>query len=197
MLSNLGRVSFFSLSLLVAVMSLRFLIAPMELVMDHMIHYRPDVPIAMYAHILGAPIALALAPFQLWRRLRDRRPAVHRAMGYGYALAVLVAGVGSFVMLPYFNGTLWSAVGFAVLGGLWVGFTGRGVWLARAGNHTAHRRWMIRSVALTFGAVMLRVYMTPLMASGWSVPETYQITAWASWVPNLIVVEWWFRRGRV
>lgn len=56
---------------------------------------------------------------------------------------------------------------------------------------------MIRSVALTFGAVMLRVYMTPLMASGWSVPETYQITAWASWVPNLIVVEWWFRRGRV
>lgn len=133
MLSNLGRVSFFSLSLLVAVMSLRFLIAPMELVMDHMIHYRPDVPIAMYAHILGAPIALALAPFQLWRRLRDRRPAVHRAMGYGYALAVLVAGVGSFVMFPIsmarfgrrWGSRCWAACGWA-LPGAESGWRGRG-----------------------------------------------------------------------
>jgi hypothetical protein len=29
----------------------------------------------------------------------------------------------------------------------------------------------------------------PLIAQGWSVVETYQITAWASWLPDLIAVE--------
>jgi hypothetical protein len=37
--------------------------------------------------------------------------------------------------------------------------------------------------------------MAPLMAQGWSVVETYDVTAWASWVPNLILVELWLRRG--
>ena len=84
--------------------------------------------------------------------------------------------------------------GFLLLAILWIVFTALGVAQAWQGNFAAHRAWMLRSVALTFAAVMLRIYMAPMVASGWTVVETYDVTAWASWVPNLLAVEWALRR---
>ena len=48
---------------------------------------------------------------------------------------------------------------------------------------------MTRSVALTFAAVTLRLIMAPLTVLGWSVTETYQVTAWASWIISLAAAE--------
>lgn len=184
---------FWILCLLIAVVSLRFLIAPLTLVMDHVAHYLPTLTLPLYAHLLGAPIALALAPFQLWQGLRRARPRLHRALGYAYVISVVVAGVGSLLLLPSFRGTGFAATGFAVLGALWIAVTLRGVLLARTRDLAAHRRFMLRSVALTFAAVTLRLIMAPLMADGWSVVETYNVTAWGAWVPNLILVEVYLR----
>ncbi len=186
---------FWLLCLSVAAVSLRFLMAPLAVVMDHMAHYLPTAPVALYAHLIGAPLALALAPFQLWQGLRRKRPRLHRALGYAYVSAVVLAGVGALAMLPQFQGTVFAAAGFAVLGVLWIGITLRGVMLARGGQMAAHRRMMLRSVALSFAAVTLRLIMAPLMADGWTGLETYQITAWGAWVPNLIAVEIYLRYG--
>ena len=158
-----------------------------------MVHYLPAVPLPLFAHILGAPLALALAPFQLWQGLRKSRPRLHRRAGYTYVTAVVIAGAGSLLMLPHFLGSASAAAGFLIMAVLWIGLTLRGVFLARAGDYAAHRRFMLRSVAVTFGAVTLRLIMPPLIAQGWSVVETYQITAWASWLPNLIAVEIYLR----
>jgi len=84
-----------------------------------------------------------------------------------------------------------------ILAVLWVGTTVLGIWAAIQRDFAAHRRWMLRSVALTFAAVTLRVIMAPLMLSGWSVTDTYLITAWAAWIPNLLLVEWYLRRRPV
>ena len=186
---------FWLLCLLVAVVSLRFLVAPLAVVMGHMVHYLPTAPVALYAHLIGAPLALALAPFQLWHGLRRKRPRLHRMLGYAYVSAVVLSGVGALAMLPQFQGTSFAAAGFAVLGVLWIGITLRGVVLARGGQMAAHRRMMLRSVALSFAAVTLRLIMAPLMADGWTGLETYQITAWGAWVPNLIAVEIYLRYG--
>jgi uncharacterized membrane protein len=180
---------FWILCLMIAVISLRFLTAPMAEVMDHMIHYLPAVPLPLYAHILLGPLALALAPFQLWQGLRQSRPRLHRYSGYVYVTSVTLAGAASLLMLPHFLGSPFAATGFLVMAILWVSLTLRGVFLARARDYAAHRRFMLRSVAITFGAVTLRLIMAPLIAQGWSVVETYQITAWASWLPNLIAVQ--------
>lgn len=181
-------------SILIAVISLRFLFAPMQVVMAHMVHYLPEVPLALYAHIIGGPLALVLAPFQLWRGLRAARPRLHRAMGYAYVASVLLAGAGALLMLPHFLGSPFAATGFAALAVLWIGFTLRGVALARAGARAAHRRFMLRSVALTLAAVTLRLIMAPLMEQGWTVVETYEVTAWAAWLPNLALMEIYVRR---
>lgn len=52
--------------------------------------------------------------------------------------------------------------------------------MARAGDYDAHRRWMLRSRTLTFGAVTLRIIMGPLMAMGWTGAQTYDVTAWGA-----------------
>jgi uncharacterized membrane protein len=162
--------------------------------MEHMAHYTDLVPLGFMLHVYGAPVALALAPLQLWSGLRQSRPTVHRWVGRAYGVAILAAALGSVMFLPHFLGHPSSALGFAVLAVLWVATTALGIGHAMRGDIVRHRRWMLRSVALTFAAVTLRLIMLPLMLSGWEVTETYLITAWACWVPNLLVVEAYLRR---
>lgn len=181
---------FFRIScLVVALAVLRVLMAPLALVMPDIAYYFPERGFAASLHIIGGPLALALAPFQLSESLRRRYTRLHRLSGYVYGLAILLAGLGSMIMLPHFRGALSSATGFAVLGLLWITFTARGIWFAVQKNIVQHRRYMLRSVALTFAAVTLRIMMIPLIASGWTSTETYLITAWASWMINLAFVE--------
>jgi hypothetical protein len=56
-----------------------------------------------------------------------------------------------------------------------------------------HRRWMIRSWALTLAAVTLRLYMLAL--PGMSSPlDAYRAISFLCWVPNLIAAELYLRR---
>ena len=178
----------------IALLSLRSLAAPLEMVMPDMAHYLQDAPWALWGHILGGPLVLALAPVQVSQRLRARWPRAHRISGRVYAFGVLIAGLSALALMPTSIASQFARAGFTALAVCWIVFTARGIWLARAGDYAAHRRWMLRSLALTFGAVMLRIMMAPLMASGWTVAQTYDITAWGSWVPSLILLEMWLRR---
>lgn len=164
----------------------------------HLAHYLPSDRLPLYSHIVFAPVALFLAPFQFWRRLRERHPRIHRAIGYTYAVSVVLAATGSLLMLQRFMGSIWATTGFAVLAVVWVASTARAVLLARVRRIEQHRAWMMRSAALTFAAVVLRLMMLPLMAAGMPMLQTYDITAWASWLLPLLVVQWLLsRRARV
>jgi hypothetical protein len=91
-----------------------------------------------------------------------------------------------------------AGAGFFLLAIAWLATSGRAYAKARAGDIAAHRRWMIRSAALTFAAVTLRLYLASSQIAGLPFAPSYTIIAWACWVPNLIVVEAWLRRrGRV
>jgi uncharacterized membrane protein len=179
-----------------ALTALRSLIAPLALVMPNMAQFLTDAPRAVWGHILFAPLASALAPFQMNAGLRARRPALHRWMGRLYTLSITVAALSALALVPTSVADSFARAGFVALALAWMGTTGRGIWLAMSGDLAAHRVWMQRSVALTFGAVTLRLIMAPLMAMGWSVAQTYDITAWGCWVPNLILLELWRRAPR-
>lgn len=186
--------AFWALSILIALASWRGLVVPLGIAMDHMAHYLTLAPLALWGHLIFGPMALMLAPFQMWQDLRSRRPRLHRMLGYGYGLSVMLAAIASLALLPHFMGQLSAAGGFALLAFAWLGTTALGISAARNRAFGAHRRWMIRSVTLTFAAVTLRLIMAPLMIAGWSVTDTYLITAWASWIPSLVLVELWMRR---
>jgi uncharacterized membrane protein len=179
----------------VALVSWRWLVGmPLDRQLPHMAHYAPDLALPLYGHLLLGPLALLLLPVQLSPAVRRRWPGLHRASGYVSLAAILGAGLSSLALLPLFQGSLFAATGFAALAILWIGFALRGVVAARAGDFVTHRAYMLRGAAMTFAAVVLRLLMAPLMMAGWTVAETYQITAWASWLPSLLLVEAWLRR---
>ena len=56
------------------------------------------------------------------------------------------------------------------------------------GRVAAHRAWMIRSFALTFAAVTLRLEL-PVLAALTDFETAYRAIAWVSWAPNLVLAE--------
>ena len=148
------------------------------------------VPAAAILHLAGAAIALAVGPFQLNTRLRNRFITVHRWMGRSYVTGVLFGGVGALALATIAQTGLPARAGFGLLAVLWLTSTGMAYRHIRARNQPAHRRWMIRSYALTFAAVTLRIYLPLSQVYGIPFDPAYQTIAWLCWVPNLVVAEW-------
>ena len=151
-------------------------------------------PIATLAHFGGSALALAIGGFQLHPGLRRRALALHRWLGRLYVLAVAVGGASGLFMAWYANGGVVGKLGFALLAIGWLGCTAQGYFCIRAREQAAHRRWMIRSYALTFAAVTLRLYIPASQAAGIPFESAYPVIAWLCWMPNLLVAEL-FARG--
>lgn len=145
-----------------------------------------DVPL----HFFLAGLALGLGPLQLSTALRRRWPAVHRLCGWLYAGSVLVGSLSALSLAPHAQGGVPARAGFAILALLWPCVTAIGVARAVAHDFDAHRRWMCRSVALTFSAVTLRVILG-IGAGALQLPlvPVYATAAWVSWMINLAVCE--------
>jgi hypothetical protein len=149
----------------------------------------------VYAHVFAAAVALALGPFQFFPNLRARHAPLHRAFGRIYlGVGVLVGGLsGLYLAFQAFGGPL-ARLGFGCLALSWLvtgAFAYRAI-LAR--DVPTHRRWMVRNFALSFAAVMLRLYVPGALVSGIAFESAYPVIAWACWVPNLVVAELWFVR---
>jgi hypothetical protein len=151
---------------------------------------RVDMPLALYAHLAGGLVAIAIGPWQLSTRLRTRALNRHRWMGRVYVIAALVGGLGGLSLARRSMFGLVTHVGFGMLAVLWLYSTAMAWIRIRAGDQPAHWRWMIRSYALTLAAVALRIYVP--LSSLIQIPfeEAYQAISWFCWVPNIIVAEW-------
>jgi uncharacterized membrane protein len=124
-------------------------------------------------HATLAATALLVGPFQFLTRLRAKRPGVHRRLGKIYV------GAGPIAQ--------W---GFGTLSVLWFIVTANALRLAMAGRIAEHRRWMIRSFAMTFAAVTLRLYLpVPPLLLHMSFIEGYRAISWLCWTLNLAAVE--------
>jgi len=146
-------------------------------------------PISTLAHFGGSALALAIGGFQLHPALRRRFTGLHRWMGRLYVLGVALGGSAGLYMAWHANGGVAGKLGFALLAIGWLSFTARGYFCIRARQVDAHRRWMIRSFALTFAAVTLRLYIPASQMAGIPFDSAYPVIAWLCWVPNLIVAE--------
>ena len=158
---------------------------------------RAGMPVAVIAHLAGGAVALFAGAFQLNERLRTRFLGAHRWTGRTYVTAVAVGGAGALALAPRSQEGLVTHVGFTMLAVLWLGTTAAAYVAIRRGDQATHRRWMIRSYALTFAAVTLRIILPAELFAGLPFHDAYQVVAWACWVPNLIAAEWWLVAPRV
>jgi uncharacterized membrane protein len=126
-------------------------------------------------HATFAATALLIGPLQFITALRYERPLLHRAIGVTYVICCFVGGATGLPLALASTAGPVAAAGFASLGILWITITGIGLVLATQGRCDAHRKWMIRSYALTFAAVTLRLYLPfpPLM--GIDFVEVYRV----------------------
>jgi hypothetical protein len=150
---------------------------------------------AVPGHFFAAGLALLLLPLQFTERLRARWPRAHRIGGWLYVLAVLVGGVSGLILAPRALGGWATGTAFMLLALLWLGSTGMALYYALRRSFDAHRRWMLRSAALTFAAPTLRLHLVLGLAGfGLEFPQAYLLAAWLCWTLNLLVVEIHLRR---
>lgn len=157
-----------------------------------------SMPLFAGFHFIGAGIALLLGGFQFVSRIRNKTINVHRWLGRTYLLAVLFGGIGGFVLAGSADGGLVGRLGFATLAIIWL-YSGWQAYAAvRRGDIATHRQWMMRNFALTYAAVSLRIHLNILTGPlEISFAEAYASVAWISWVPNLLIVEWFLLRRKM
>jgi uncharacterized membrane protein len=145
---------------------------------------------AFYTHIFLGGLALLTGFSQFYKTLRRKRLALHRALGKIYVIAVLLSGLTGLGIAFFATGGIIPSLGFAGLALLWLYTTSNAYTSIKKIDIDAHRRWMIRSYALCFAAVTLRLYL-PLFTGLLSIEfiPAYRIIAWLCWVPNIIVAE--------
>jgi hypothetical protein len=150
----------------------------------------------LVVHATCAGVALLLGPWQFLGRIRARWPRVHRWIGRSYVSLCLVGGVTGAVLAWNTTAGEEARWGFGLLALSWLTCTSLAYLAARRRDFVSHRAWMIRSFALTFAAVTLRLYIPIGMVAGLTMAAAYPAIAWLCWVPNLAVAETWLRLRR-
>ena len=187
---------FLMTSVLVALVSFRFIPLGLELSFPDMDLHIAERRLAFLSHVIAASLALLFGVVQFLSGLRGKYPRVHRWTGRFYVVFVLVAGVAGFVLAFDAMGGPIAGWGFGLLSVLWVFTTLQGLRFARNRKFGDHRRWMMRSFALTFAAVTLRLQLAGMIGIGqMTYADASLILAWSCWVPNLILVEWLIARN--
>lgn len=157
-------------------------------------HLEPWVYV-LYTHIATAVLALVIGPFQLYLKPRGtKRLRRHRWLGYVYVGSVTISGLVNLYLCLYATGGWISGLGFLLLDVAWVGATWISVMKIMSKNSQAHKTWMLRSYALTFAAVTLRLWLPVLLiVYHGNFVQAYQVVAWLCWIPNLLFIEAWIR----
>ncbi|MEU4828638.1 DUF2306 domain-containing protein [Actinomadura sp. NPDC023710] len=153
------------------------------------------VQAAFYLHITCGGAALLLSPMQFAARLRQRAPLLHRTCGRIIFAAIMLGSVAGLVLAPFNLAGPIGAAGFGSLAILWGGSAVGAIRAARRRDFAAHRRWAIRVFALTYAAVMLRVWLIILIslqigvAADTAFTRAYHVVPFLCWVPNLLIAE--------
>lgn len=150
---------------------------------------------SFYVHIFLGAIALLIGWTQFSVKWRTKYLNLHRSIGKTYIIAVLLSGIAGLYIAFHATGGIVSKLGFSSLALLWLITTTAAYTTIKNKNIIAHQKWMIRSYALTFAAVTLRLWMPTIpIIFNIGFNESYPIISWLCWVPNILFAEILIRR---
>lgn len=149
----------------------------------------------LFLHALPSGIALLIGPFQFLPAIRNRWPKAHRQLGRLYLLCVLAGSCAAISATVMTTAGFHAQMGFGLLVVCWLFSGWQAYRAARQGRIRDHRVWMIRNYALTFAAVLLRVYLLAGIGLMQFVPsisfdELYVATIWGSIATSVLVADW-------
>jgi uncharacterized membrane protein len=154
-------------------------------------------------HAITGGLALLIGPIQFLSRLRTRYPAIHRIIGRIYMISVFIGSLAAFYSAVVSLDGFVAQVGFIFVAILWFYSIIQAYIAIRSGNILLHRIWMIRNYALTFAAVILRVWLyagitylviTHQLHGPATLTPAYTSAVWVSWVSTLVFAEWFINQ---
>lgn len=162
----------------------------------------------LVAHVIFGSVALLTACLQVWPWLRRHHPLAHRRIGRVYVFGgALPAGLLGLTLGAFSPFGPMVRVSNVVLASLWLGCTITGYRMARRRRYAEHRRWMIRSFALTASIITNRVWgVIAYLTLAPQLETTFQgsekmlswtvagLAAWMGWTLTLLFAEWWLER---
>jgi uncharacterized membrane protein len=161
----------------------------------------PHYPL-LVMHVVFASIAILTCVLQIWPWFRSRYPVWHRRIGRVYVWGgVLPAGVSALVIgyMTPFGPVAWAST--MLMAPLWLLFTWLGWRAARRRQFRDHRKWMIRSFALTVSIISNRIWGTvAFLVLADRMPEAELpyllagISTWMGWTIPLLISQWWLER---
>lgn len=147
-----------------------------------------------YQHIILGGIALLTGWIQFSNKIRTKNLNFHRLVGRIYVAACLLSGLAALYLAYNATGGWIAQLGFSGLAISWLVATSKALLSIRQRKISEHQAWMIRSYALTFAAVTLRIWLPLSQIAQLEFIEAYQVIAWLCWLPNIIFAEWLVRR---
>lgn len=180
-----------------AIVSWRFLFGPDFFGNTTMLHFLRDMPVPTFAHFIFAPLALFIGGLQFSEKLRVSQPSIHRGLGWLYVFSCLTASVGGIILALNTISGVGVAIGFSMLSCVWFYSTFKATLLAAQGRYNDHKKWMIRSYALTFSSITFRIGFLMILpaATGLESSLCYTIGSWLCWPINIVFAEWWMRHN--
>lgn len=153
-------------------------------------------------HILPGLAFVVLGPFQFMKRIRTRRPKVHRLIGYAVLTSGLTTGVTALVMTTQMaiGGTTERAA-TAYFGTLFLVALGRAFACIRRRQVALHREWMIRAFSLGLGVATIRPIVGAFFATqrltGLTPSDFFGIAFWLGFTVHLVAAETWINQTRL
>ncbi len=102
-------------------------------------------------------LAMLSGPIQFSSRLRQRSPRVHRVLGRVYVFSVFTAVFFVFLMLLHLRLSVPTIIANLIQSSCWFLSTLAAFLTARNRHIVQHRQWMVRSYAVTFTFILIRL----------------------------------------
>lgn len=146
--------------------------------------------LSFYTHISLGGLALLIGWLLFLKKLRAKHLHLHRLIGKIYIISILLSSLSGYYIAYHATGGIYAVYGFSGMSTAWLLTTIIAYKAIRVGDIKKHERWMIRSYAVTFTGVTFRLWMPFLIiAFQMDFLEAYPISAWISWMTNLLVAE--------
>ncbi len=179
-----------------------YLLPPFPTDLDFLLTKQDVLPIvwwrwAFYVHISTSLVTLLSGLTQFSRTIYQKYAKIHRFIGKIYVITVLFLSAPSGLVMSYYaNGGAKTQIAFGLLSILWWIFTLQAYLKIKNGDVRQHTAFMIRSYALTWSAVTLRIMQFFFGEFQLLDYETaYLVAAWCGWSLNLLVAEVLMWRG--
>lgn len=168
---------------------------------DHYLQLTPEALGKYFArrwiligHITAGGGALILGPLQFWSRLRARYIKLHRWVGVGYLLAILVSSVCAVVLsLTTAYAVNWAyAFSLQVWVSVWIIATVIAYQAALQKKFKLHQEWMTRSYIVTLAFIVSGLTLKYLLHIGFGTFEDIGPSLfWMGWSVPLFIHQVW------